>query len=98
MKPFIPLIRIISVEHDKTLQAQQHVCRALQAKGITYPVREVYCHLEASRCGVQAGMVGVEVEGRFAFVGAEVTEEVAATFAEKLPLFVEHMKREYGLS
>ena len=97
MKPFIPLIRIISVEHDKTLQAQQRVCRALHAKGITYPVREVYCHLEASRCGVQAGMVGVEVEGRFAFVGPEVTEEVASNFAEKLPVFVEHMKREYGL-
>lgn len=99
MKPFIPLIRVISVDHDRTSVAEQRLRHALDACGMReYPVRSVYCHLESGRCGVSPGKVAVEVEGRIIWEGKELTEKLARAFCEGLPNYLEQLKSELGLS
>ena len=98
MKEFIPQIRIISVDHDRTSVAQTRLRHALDNHGMAnYPVRSVFCHLEAGRCGVKAGIVAIEVEGRIVWAGKELTPGLADQFCEGLPAFIKEQKKEYGL-
>lgn len=98
MKPYVPQLRVISVEHDKTTLAAGRLRRALDAAGMKdYPIRSVFCHLEAGRCGVKAGMVAVEADGAIVWAGKELTEAIAAAFAEGLPPYVQRKKEEYGM-
>ena len=63
MKTFIPQIRIISVDHDRTITAMQRLRKSMDNNQLQdYPIREVFCHLEAGRCGIPAGIVAIEVE------------------------------------
>ena len=98
MKPFIPQIRIISVDHDRTITAEARLRHALDRHSMNnYPVRNVFCHLEAGRCGVKAGIVAVEVEGQIVWAGKELTDESADALCERLPAIVRHWQEEYGL-
>lgn len=99
MKPYVPQIRVISVDHDRTTVAAARLRHALDTDGMrSCPIRSVFCHLEAGRCGVKAGIVAVEVDGAIAWAGKELTEEVAAAFAEGLPAFIQRKQKEYGMS
>lgn len=97
-KAFIPQIRVISVDHDRTSIAERRLRKSMEAHGLqSYPVRSVYCHLESGRCGVPSGKVAIEVEGRIVWLGAELTEALAEQFCRGLPLFIEQVKRDLGL-
>lgn len=99
MKPYVPQIRVISVDHDRTTVAAARLRHALDAHGLhACPVRSVFCHLEAGRCGVKAGVVAVEVDGLIVWAGKELTEETAAVFSERLPDFIQRRKEEYGMA
>ncbi len=99
MKPYVPQIRVISVDHDRTTIAGARLRHALDAHGMReYPVRSVFCHLEAGRCGVKAGLVAVEVDGLIVWAGKELTQETAAVFCERLPAFIQRRKEEYGMA
>ena len=93
MKKYVPQIRVISVEHDLTVQATQRLAHAMRQAGLTYPVREVFCHLEAGRCGLKAGVVGIEVDGSFVWGGKELTESLAVSFCDGLKRHVERMEQ-----
>lgn len=97
-KPYRPEIRVISVDHDRTTIAASRLRHALDSRGMRdFPVRSVFCHLEAGRCGVKAGIVAVEADGVIVWAGKELTEEIAAAFAGRLPAFIERKKEEYGM-
>ena len=99
MKPYIPQLRVISVDHDRTSIAAVRLRHALDAAGLqAYPVRSVFCHLEAGRCGVKAGIVAVEADGGIVWAGKELTEDSAAALADWLPQFVAKKKAEYGMA
>lgn len=99
MKTFIPQIRVISVDHDRTTLAATRLRHALDSYGMReYPVRSSFCHLEAGRCGITAGRIAIEVEGRIIWTGKELTEALADSFCKGLPGFVERLREEYGLS
>lgn len=98
MKPHIPQIRVISVDHDRTTTAAARLRHALDARGMRgYPVRSVFCHLEAGRCGVKAGIVAVEVDGLIVWAGKELTGEMAGVFSERLPAFLQRRKEDCGI-
>jgi hypothetical protein len=98
MKPYIPQIRVISVDHDRTTIAETRLRRALDKHDMhSYPVRGVFCHLEAGRCGIKAGLVAIEVEGLIIWAGKELTETLADRFCEGLPAFMQKQKEKYGL-
>jgi hypothetical protein len=98
-KPYIPLIRVISVDHERTSTAERRLLRALERHDLRqYPVRSVFCHLEAGRCGIPSGLVAVEVDGRVIWTGGELTEKLAESFAAGLPDFVSRQMRELGLA
>ena len=98
-KTYIPQIRVISVDHDRTTLAGQRLRKALDRHGMRdYPVRGVFCHLEAGRCGVPSGKVAVEVDGNIIWAGPEVTDSLAGSFCRGLPEFVRQQLRELGIS
>lgn len=98
MKKFIPQIRIISVEHDRTITAMQRLRRSMDNHDLQdFPIREVFCHLEAGRCGIPAGIVAIEVEGIIVWRGKELTEKLADDFATGLPQFLEKYRADMGL-
>jgi hypothetical protein len=85
MKAYIPAIRVISVEHERTVSAGGVLRHALDARGLrNYPVRNVFCHLEAGRCGIQAGMVAVEVDGGIVWAGKALSGNMAGKFCDAL--------------
>ena len=97
-RPYLPEIRVISVEHGRTTLAEQRLRRALDAHGMRqYPVRSVFCHLEAGRCGVPSGQVAVEVDGCIIWAGSELTETLAEKFCIGLPDYLRRRMRELGL-
>lgn len=97
-KTFIPQIRVISVDHERTILAERRLRKSLDAHGLReYPVRSVYCHLESGRCGVPAGLVAIEVEGRIVWRGKELTERLADAFSTGLPEFMAAVLSELGL-
>ncbi len=94
MKYFTPQIRVISVDHQKTTTAVQLLHRSMERHGLLkYPVREVFCHLEAGRCGIKAGVVAIEVEGIIIWKGEALTDKLAEQFAAGLPRFIEVLQR-----
>lgn len=98
MKEYIPQIRVLSVDHDRTITAMQRLRHSLDRHKLNhYPVREVFCHLEAGRCGIPSGIVAIEVEGIIVWRGKELTEKLADSFASGLPSFVEKYKQDMGL-
>lgn len=98
MKAFIPQIRIISVDHDRTITAMQRLRKSMDKHHLEdYPIREVFCHLEAGRCGIPAGIVAIEVEGIIVWRGKELTEKLANDFATGLPTFLEKYRQDMGL-
>lgn len=99
MKPYIPQLRIISVDHDRTSVAERRLRAALDAASLgDYPVRSVFCHLESGRCGVPAGIVAVEVDGKIIWGGPELTEETAGRIARRLPEYVQRQMQELGMA
>ena len=90
---YTPRIRIISVDHALTVQAAQRLSQAMHAAHMRYPVREVFCHLEAGRCGLKVGSIGIELDGNFVWAGHELTEGLAASFCESLQLHVDRMEK-----
>jgi hypothetical protein len=97
-KPFLPLIRVISVDPDRTRAAEKRLLNALERHELRqYPVRSVFCHLEAGRCGIPAGLVAVEVDGRVIWAGKDLTDALAESFAAGLPAFVRQLEEESGL-
>lgn len=97
-KTFVPLIRVISVDHDRTSIAERRLRKSMDAHNLReYPVRSVFCHLESGRCGVSSGEVAVEVEGRIIWRGKELTEKLADSFSRGLPDFLLALQRELGL-
>ncbi|MDR0816484.1 MAG: hypothetical protein LBN28_03715 [Desulfovibrio sp.] len=99
MKPYIPEIRVISVEHARTILAETRLRHALDKHDLRrYPVRGVFCHLEAGRCGVKAGVVALEVDGRIIWAGKELTQDLAEQFCAGLPDYVRKTMAEYGIS
>lgn len=99
MKPFIPQIRIISVDHDRTITAMQRLRKSMDNNQLQdYPIREVFCHLEAGRCGIPAGIVAIEVEGIIVWRGKELTEKLANDFSTGLPQFLEKYRQDMGLA
>ena len=99
MKAFIPQIRIISVDHDRTVTAMQRLRKSMDRHTLqNYPIREVFCHLEAGRCGIPAGIVAIEVEGLIVWRGKELTEKLADDFSTGLPAFLEKYKQGMGFS
>ncbi len=96
MKAYTPQIRIISVEHDRTMSASTLLRHAFDAQGLKhYPIINVFCHLEAGRCGVQSGMVAVEVDGSIVWAGKELTARMAEDFCVALQNYAK--KQEQGL-
>lgn len=97
-KPFVPQIRIISVDHERTSLAERRLRKCMDSHGMrNYPVRSVYCHLESGRCGVPSGNVGLEVEGRVIWMGPELTEKLAEQFCLGLPRFIAQQKSQLGI-
>ena len=74
------------------------LAKAFARHQLTYPFREVFCHLEAGRCGVPAGIVAIEVDGQIVWDGKQMTEKLADMFCTQLKLFVERQKKEFGLA
>lgn len=99
MKEFIPQIRVISVDHDRTSIAHTRLRHAMDRHNMKqYQVRSVFCHLESGRCGVESGKVAIEVDGLIIWKGKELTEDLAEQFCVGLPRFIEQRKQEYGIS
>ena len=97
-KAFIPQIRIISVDHDRTVLAEQRLRHCMDRNGMKeYPVRSVFCHLEAGRCGIPSGIAALEVEGRIIWRGKELTEDLAQKFCEGLPHFIAKLRADMGM-
>lgn len=97
MKPYIPEIRVISVDHDRTSLAAGRLRHFLDAQGLSgCPVRSVFCHLESGRCGVKAGIVAVEVDGRIVWAGKELTENMAEQFCSQLHGYIVKQTQNYG--
>jgi hypothetical protein len=98
-KAYIPQIRVISVDHDRTTIAEGRLRKAMDAHAMQdYPVRSVFCHLESGRCGVPAGVVAVEVDGRVIWMGKELTEKLAESFCAGLPDYIQGQMRELGMT
>ncbi len=89
---YTPRIRIISVDHALTVQAAQLLTRTLHEHNMQYPLREVYCHLEAGRCGLKVGAVGIEVDGNFVWAGGELSAATAEIFCHSLKAHVQRMQ------
>jgi hypothetical protein len=97
-KDYIPQIRVISVDHERTSLAERRLRHALDAHDLRrYPVRSVFCHLESGRCGVSSGQIAVEVDGGIIWKGKEITEKLAESFAAGLPDYVLRQMRDLGL-
>lgn len=96
-KKYEPQIRIISVEHDKTIEGERLLTHALKEHGITVPLRNVFCHLEAGRCGIKSGKVAIEVDGSIIFEGENITPELSEQFCKGLPRYIAAMEKEYGI-
>lgn len=97
MKSYTPSIRIVSANHEKTVEASQLLAHAMKKHNLPYRINDVFCHLETSRCGLSPEQVGVEVDGRFIFVGNAITPRLAESFCEGLPAYIEQQKRELGI-
>lgn len=90
MKQQIPSLRIISVDHDRTILAEQRLRKAMNAAGLKYvPIRNVFCHLESGRCGIKSGTVAVEVDGCIVWGGKELTERLADLLCEGLTNYIQ---------
>lgn len=99
MKEYIPNIRIISVDHDRTTLAAQRLRHALDAHGLKhYPVMNVFCHLESGRWGVHSGTVAIDVDGQIIWRGPELTEKLAEQFCAGLPVYIKQKKEELGIA
>ena len=80
-----PQIRIISVDHERTSAAETLLRHAMARRNLNHcPLRAVYCHLEAGRCGISAGSVALEVDGSVVWAGTQLTETMAETFCDAL--------------
>lgn len=98
MKEYIPNIRIISVDHDRTTRAATRLRHALDAYGYkNYKILNVFCHLEAGRWGVHSGKVAIDVDGQIIWRGAELGAELANQFCEGLPAYIQQKKAELGI-
>lgn len=94
MKPYTPQIRVISVDHDRTVLTSRRLRHAMDLRGLQgWRVHNVFCHLEAGRCGVPAGVVAVEVDGSMGWLGKEMSEELADRFSEGL---IEYARQQGG--
>lgn len=99
MKEYIPNIRIISVDHDRTTIASTRLRHALDAHGLKhYRVLSSFCHLEAGRWGVPSGSVAIDVDGQIIWRGAELTEKLAEQFCAGLPAYIKQRKDELGIA
>ena len=99
MKEYIPNIRIISVDHDRTTTAAARLRHALDAHGYkNFKVLNVFCHLEAGRWGVHSGKVAIDVDGQIVWRGPELTEDLAEQFCAGLPAYVQKQKEDLGLT
>jgi len=97
MKAYIPEVRVISVDHERTVTTANLLRHALDARDLKkYPVRSVFCHLEAGRSGVKAGTVAVEVDGNIVWDGKEFTENMAEQFCDAVRAYAR--RREEALS
>ncbi len=98
-KPYIPQIRVLSVDHGRTTLAEQRLRHALDKHNLRhYPVRSAFCHLETGRCGIPAGIVAIEVDGVLVWHGSELTEELADQFCSGLPDYLQRQLRELGIT
>lgn len=99
MKEYIPNIRVISVDHDRTTIAAARLRHALDACGYKhYNVLNVFCHLEAGRWGIHSGKVAIDVDGQIVWCGVELTEKLAADFCAGLPAYIAQRKAELGIT
>ena len=96
MKKHIPQIRILSPDHERTTQVAQKVQHAMTAHDLSYPVHNVFCHLESGRCGVRSGTVALEVDGGIVWVGEECTDPLADAFCRSLIAYLEKKKAEFA--
>ncbi len=88
-KEYAPKIRVISVDHGRTVLAAERLRHALDRHGFRqYPVLSVFCHLEAGRCGVASGSVAVEVDGGLIWNGPELSENLAEQFCRGLEIYL----------
>ena len=95
MKAYIPEIRVISVDHERTVAAASMLRHGLDARDLKkYPVRSVFCHLEAGRCGVNAGLAAVEVDGNIVWAGKELTESMVEQFCDAVCAYVRRREEE----
>ena len=98
MKKFIPQIRIISVEHDRTITAMQRLRRSMDNHDLQdFPIREVFCHLQAGGSGVLSFFLVAQGEVIIVWRGKELTEKLADDFATGLPQFLEKYRADMGL-
>ena len=97
-REYLTEIRVISVDHDRTSLAEQTLAHGKPQNAPNVRIRDVYCHLEAGRCGVASGSVAIEVDGQIIWKGAELTPKLAASFWNGLPKFIEQQKKELGLA
>jgi len=89
MKASVPQIRIISVDHERTSATETLLRHAMTRRDLHHcPLRAVYCHLEAGRCGVRSGSVALEVDGSIVWAGAQLTETMAETFCDGLERYM----------
>ena len=95
MKAYIPEIRVISIDHERTVATAGMLRHALDARDLKkYPVRSVFCHLEAGRCGVKAGMVAVEIDGNIVWGGKELTGSMAEQFCDAVCAYARRNEKE----
>ncbi len=88
MATYTPQIRIISVDHDRTVTASQRLQHAMTKQKQHYTIHNVFCHLEAGRCGVLSGAVALEVDGSIVWMGSELTDNLATQFCNGLTAYV----------
>lgn len=99
MKEYIPNIRVISVDHDRTQNAASNLRHALDAHGYKhYHVLNSFCHLEAGRWGVPSGKVAIDVDGQIIWKGTELTPKLAEDFCAGLPAYIKARKKELGIA
>lgn len=98
-KEYKPNIRIISVDHERTMPAEQRLRHALDAYGFKdLQILSSFCHLEAGRWGVKSGTVAIDVDGQIIWSGPELTEKLAEMFCQGLPKYIQQKKDEYGMN
>lgn len=99
MKEYIPNIRVISVDHERTSLAAAQLRHALDAHGLKhYRVLSSFCHLEAGRWGVPSGKVAIDVDGQIIWAGPELSEALAEEFCAGLPAYIRKQKEKLGLA